>query len=69
MAKKSKKEMILVKPSKLPKDATTTVRINSFIRARLKAEGLSIQKLLDEAIDRKLSKVEFEKKMTIETKK
>lgn len=67
--KKSGKTTVMVKPSKLPKDASTTVRFNKFIRDRLKELGFSIQQVLDEGIDKKLGKVEYEKKTTIETKK
>lgn len=67
--RRSAKEIVMVKPSELPKDKNVTLRINGFVKDRLKAEGHSIQKLLDEAVDKKLHKVEFEKKMTIETKK
>jgi hypothetical protein len=66
---RTKKETFLVKPSKLPKDKKTSVRYNSFIKEQLEKEGYSLQSLLDEAIDKKLPKVEYEKKLTIEPKK
>lgn len=67
--KKITKEIILVKPSELPKDDRVNLRINSFVKKKLADDKVSLQKILDEAIDRKLSKIEFEKKLTIETKK
>lgn len=64
-----KKEKVLVKPSKLPKDGSTTVRFNKFVRELLEKEGYTIQSLLDEAIDKKLSKVEYETQIIITPKK
>lgn len=72
MAKRTtKKEKILVKPSELPKDDRVNLRINSLIKKKLKDDGHSLQKILDSAIDKKLSKIEvtLEKKLTIEPKK
>ena len=64
-----RKEIFLVKPSELPKDSRAYVRINDFIKKLLKSEGVSVQKILDDALDKKFHKVEFEKKITVEPKK
>lgn len=40
----------------LPKDGVASIRINSDIKARLKKDGISLQKLLDGAIERILNR-------------
>lgn len=40
----------------LPKDGVTSIRINSDIKARLKKDGVSLQKLMDGAIERLLNR-------------
>lgn len=47
-----------VKPSDLKKDRQDTIRMNTFVKEALAKKGLSLQKLLDDAIDEKL-KVDF----------
>lgn len=48
----------IVKPSDLKKDRQDTIRMNTFVKEALAKKGLSLQKLLDDAIDEKL-KVDF----------
>ena len=64
-AKKIKRVVLMVKPSELTKDSVISVRINSTVKEHLKQEGHSLQKIFDEAIDKKLDKIEFEEKITI----
>ena len=42
------------KPSDLKKDRQDTLRVNSKVKAELKKRGMTLQALLDEAIDEKL---------------
>ena len=63
--KRIKRVTFMVKPSELSKDTTASVRINSSVKEHLKQEGVSIQKILDEAIDKRLDKIEFEEKITV----
>lgn len=42
-----------MKPSELPKNKRDSVRINKDIDAALRKQGLSVQKLLDWAIDKR----------------
>jgi len=43
-----------IKPSDLKKDRQDTIRMNTFVKEKLAAKGISLQKLLDDAIDEKL---------------
>lgn len=44
-----------MKPSKLKKDSATTIRISKKVREKLRAQGLSAQKVFDRWIDENLS--------------
>lgn len=43
-----------MKPSELPKNKRDSVRINTDVDAALRKQGLSVQKLLDWAIDKRV---------------
>lgn len=43
-----------MKPSELPKNKRDSVRVNDEVDAALRKQGLSVQKLLDWAIDKRV---------------
>ena len=43
-----------MKPSELPKNKRDSVRINDEVDKKLREQGLSVQKLLDWAIDQRI---------------
>lgn len=43
-----------MKPSELPKNKRDSVRINTDVDAALRKQGMSVQKLLDWAIDKRV---------------
>jgi len=51
-----------MKPSDMKKDAQTCVRINSEIKTKIKRHGKSVQKIVDEFIDKKF-KIDKELKL------
>lgn len=44
----------LIRPSELKKDRQDTIRINSKVKEFLKSKGLSVQDLIDSAINEKI---------------
>jgi len=44
-----------MKPSELPKDKRDSIRINTLVDEALREDGLSVQKLLDWAIDQRVN--------------
>lgn len=48
-----------MKPSNLPKDRKDTLRVSTWAKETLAAQGISLQALLDKAIDESLGQVQI----------